>query len=104
MLGLVVILAAVMVVAAVLVVTAAVTVIVAPVFTTVIVAAVVVSGASSSFDFFGIGISVCCLYPFADDCGPLAVQLAMELLMPEPFGESGDGLSVSNVGNIISCL
>ena len=28
----------------------------------------------------------------------------MELFVPEPFGESGDGLGVSDVGNGISCL
>ena len=32
------------------------------------------------------------------------VQLSTELLMPEPFGESGDGLDVSDVGNEVSCL
>jgi hypothetical protein len=28
----------------------------------------------------------------------------MKLLVPEPFGESSDGLGVRDVGNIISCL
>ena len=28
----------------------------------------------------------------------------MELLMLEPFGEGGDGLGVSDVGNRVSCL
>jgi hypothetical protein len=32
------------------------------------------------------------------------VQLATELLMLEPFGESGDGLGASDVGNGISHL
>ena len=93
-----------MVVAAVLVIMAAVAVVVAPVFTMVIVVALVVSRAGNPFSFFGVGISVCCLYQFADGCGPLAVQLATELLVPEPLGESGDGLGIRDVGNRISCL
>jgi hypothetical protein len=92
------------VVTVVLIITAAVAVIVAPVFTTVIVVTLVVSGAGNQFGFFGVGVSVCCLYQFADGCGPLAVQLARELLMSEPFGESGDGFGFSDVGNKISCL
>ena len=92
------------IVAAVLVVTAAVVVVVAPVFMTVIVASLVMSRAGSPFGSFCIGISVCYLYQFADGCGPLAVQLAMELLVSEPFGESGDGLGVYDVGNEISYL
>jgi len=99
-----VILVAIIVAAAVVIVTAAVAVIIAPVFTMVIIAALVVSGAGSSFGFFGVGVSVCCLYHFTDGCGPLAVQLSMELLVLEPFGESGDGLGISNVGNRVSCL
>ena len=79
-------------------------VIVEPIFTMVIVAALVVSGAGSPFGFFGVGISVCYLYQFIDGCGPLVVHLAIELLMPEPFGESSDGLGVGDVGNRISCL
>ena len=102
--GLADILVAVAVVAAVLVITAAVTIVVAPVFTTVIVAALVVSRAGNPFGFFSVGLPVCYLYQFADGCGPLAVQLAMELLVPEPLGESSDGLGVSDVGNGISCL
>ena len=88
----------------VLVVTVAVVVVIAHVFTMVIVAVLVVSGAGSPFSFFGVGISVCCLYQFIDGYGPLVVQLATELLVPEPFGESGDGLGVSDVGNRVSCL
>ena len=101
-LGLMIILATVAVIAVVAVIMAVVAVIVAPVFTSVIVAALVVGGASSLFGFFGVGISVCCLYQFIDGYGPLVVQLATELLVPEPFGESGDGLGVSDVGNRIS--
>ena len=71
--GLVVILAAITVIAPVLVVTAVVTVIVASVFMTVIVALLVVSGAGSPFGFFGVGISVCYLYQFANGCRPLAI-------------------------------
>ena len=73
-------------------------------FTTVIVAALVVSGTGSPFSFFGVGISVCYLYQFADGCGPLVVQLSMELLIPKPFGESDNGLGINNVGNRVSCL
>ena len=102
--GLMVILAVVTVVVVALVVMVAVVVIVAPVFTTVIIMALVVSGAGSPFDFFGVTIPVCYLYQFTDGCEPLAVQLAMELLMLEPFGESSDGLGISDVGNEISCL
>ena len=43
------------------IVMAAVTVVIAPVFTTVIVVTLVVSGAGSLFDFFGVGVSICCL-------------------------------------------
>jgi hypothetical protein len=32
------------------------------------------------------------------------VQLATELLVLEPFGESGNGPGASDVGNEISCL
>ena len=102
--GLVVILAAAVVIVVVLIITAAVTVIVALVFTTVIVATLVVNGAGSPLGFFDIGISVCCLYQFVDGCGPFAVQLSMELLVLEPFGESGDGLSIGDVRNGVSCL
>ena len=95
--GLAVILAAVTVVAAILIITTTVAIIIAPIFTTVIIVV-------GPFSFFGVGISVCYLYQFADGCGPLAVQLVMELLVSEPFGESGDGLGVSDVRNGISCL
>ena len=71
---------------------------------TVIIVALVVSGAGSLFSFFIIDVSVCCLYQFTDGCGPLAVHLATELLVPKPLGESGDGLSASDVENGISCL
>jgi hypothetical protein len=100
----VVILVTVVVIVAVLIITMAVVVVVAPVFMMVIFAASVVSGAGSPSNFFDVGISVCYLYQFTDGCGRLTVQLAMELLVPEPFGESGDGLGASDVGNGISCL
>ena len=61
-LGLMIILAAVVVIAAVLVIMAVVAVIVAPVFTSIIVAALLVGRAGSPFGFFGVGVSVCCLY------------------------------------------
>ena len=61
---LVVILVVVVVVVAVLIITATVM---------VIVMMLVVSGAGNPFGFFSVGVSVCCLYQFADGCGPLAV-------------------------------
>ena len=73
--GLTVILATVAVIAAVLIITAAVMVIVAPFFMAVIVAALVVSGAGSPFGFFGVSISVCCLYQFAVVVGLLWYSL-----------------------------
>ena len=97
-------LVAVAVVATVLIITAVVMVIVASVFTSVIVAALVVGGAGSPFGFFGVCVSVCCLYQFIDGCRPLAVHLSIELLMLEAFGESSDGLGISDVGNGVSCL
>ena len=99
--GLVVILVAVTVIAAVLIITAAIAVIVAPVLMTVIIAALVVG---SLFGFSDIDVSICYLYQFADGSGPLAVQFTMKLLVLEPFGEIGDGLSISDVGNEVSCL
>jgi len=103
-LGLVIILAAVIVITVVLIVTAAVVVVIAPVFMLVIVAALVMGSAGSPFSFFSIDVSICCLYLFADGCGPLVVQLSMELLVPKPFGESDNGLGINNVGNRVSCL
>ena len=44
------------------------------------------------------------MYQFIDGSRPLAVQLSMELLVLEPFGEGGDGLGVGDVGNRVSCL
>ena len=99
-----IILAAVVVVTAVMIIMVAVTVVVAPIFMTVIVAALVVSRVGSPFSFFGVSVFVCYLYQFTDGSGPLVVQLSIELLMLEPFGESGDGLDVSDVGNGVSCL
>ena len=61
-LGVMVILVAVAVIAAVVIVTMAVTVIVVPVFMSVIVAALVVGGTGSPFNFFSVGVPVCCLY------------------------------------------
>ena len=55
------------------------------VITTVIITTLVVSRAGSPFGFFSIGVSICSLYQFADGYGPLAVQLATELLVPEPL-------------------
>jgi len=89
---------------AVVIVTATVIIVVAPHIAAVIVTALVASGAGSPFNFFSIGIFIYRLYQFTDGCGPLAVQLATELLVPKPLGESGDGLGVSDVGNGISCL
>ena len=94
-LGLAMNLVAVAVVATVLIITAVVM---------VIVTVLVVSGVGNPFGFFGVGVFVCCLYQFTDGCGPLVVQLAPKLLVLEPFGESDDGLGVSDVGNEISCL
>ena len=103
-LGLTVIVTAVMVVAVVLVIMTVIVVIVAPVITMVIIAALMVSRAGSPFNFFDVSILVCHLYQFANGCRPLVVQLAMELLMPEPFGEGSDGLGIRDVRNGVSCF
>ena len=102
--GLTVILAVVAVIATVLIVTAVVVVIVAHVFTSVIIAVLVVGGAGSLFSFFGVGVPICYLYQFANGSGPLAVQLSMELLVLEPFGEGNDGFGIDDVGNGVSFL
>ena len=62
------------------------------------------SRAGSPFSFFGIDVSICYLYQLTDGGGPLAVQLAVKLLMSEPFGEGSDGLDIGHVGDGVSCL
>ena len=96
--------AVVVIIVVIVIVMTVVAVIVASVFTLVIIAALVVGGASNPFSFFGIGVPICCLYQFADGCGPLAVQLLTELLVLEPFGEGGDGHGVGDAGNGVACL
>ena len=92
--GVMVIMTAITVITMVMTIAAVIVIVVASVF--------MMSRAGSPFNFFDVSILVCHLYQFANGCRPLVVQLAMELLMPEPFGEGSDGLGISDVRNGVS--
>ena len=63
-----------------------------------------VSRAGSLFGFFRVGVSIHRLNQLTNGGRPLAVQLAMKLLVSEPFREGSDGLEIGDVGHDVSCL
>jgi len=51
-------------------------------------------------NLFGVYVRVCHLEEFTDGLGPLAVKFGAQLLMVmESSGESGDGLTILDVGD-----
>ena len=58
-----------------------------------------------SINFFGVCVRVCNLKEFTDGLGPLAVKFGAQLLMVmESSGESGDGLTIPDIGDGVPCF
>jgi hypothetical protein len=72
---------------------------------TIVVASVFTMGrVSGMFGFFGVGVAIRHLDQLTSGGGPLAMELAVELLVLEPLSESSDGFSIGNVWDGISCF
>ena len=88
-----------------MVITVVTTVMTTVVAIVIVVASVfVVSRAGSLFGFFRVGVSIHRLNQLTNGGRPLAVQLAVKLLMSEPFGKGSNGLNIGDVGYGVSCL
>ena len=94
--GVTVIMTVIMVITMVMTIVAAIVIVVASVF--------VMRGEGRPFGFFSVSVSIHHLYQLDNGGRPLAVQLAMKLLVSEPFREGSDGLEIGDVGHDVSCL
>ena len=84
-----------------------------PFFTAIIITTWVAMRAGSTsnivlellISFFEVYVRVCNLEDFADGLGPLAVKFGAQLLMVmESSGESGDGLTIPDIGDGVPCF